>query len=261
MIKRTFTLIKRNFKEMMREPLSYVFCIGFPIVMITLFQVINRFTNGNTPIFINASLIPGIMVFSFTFVMLTMALLVSKDKQTALIRRLYISPAKPVEFILSYAFCGLVIGIIQAVLCVFTGFIISLIMQNAYFSFGTSVLLVLSQIPMLLICIFLGILFGSLLNDKSAPAVTSIFISASGILGGAWMPLDTMGGFETFCRFLPFYPSVYIGRTITGALHTYPSTPYVFDNVAYLGLIPIGIFLILGITFSVLVFKKQTTNE
>ena len=261
MLKRTFTLIKRNFKEMMREPLSYVFCIGFPIVMITLFQVINRFTNGNTPIFINASLIPGIMVFSFTFVMLTMALLVSKDKQTALIRRLYISPAKPVEFILSYAFCGLVIGIIQAVLCVFTGFIISLIMQNAYFSFGTSVLLVLSQIPMLLICIFLGILFGSLLNDKSAPAVTSIFISASGILGGAWMPLDTMGGFETFCRFLPFYPSVYIGRTITGALHTYPSTPYVFDNVAYLGLIPIGIFLILGITFSVLVFKKQTTNE
>ena len=261
MIKRTFILIKRNFKEMIRDPLSYVFCLGFPIIMIILFQVINRFTNGNTPIFNNASLIPGIMVFSFTFVMLTMTLLVSKDKQTALIKRLYISPVKPFEFILSYAFCGFVIGIIQAILCVFTGFILSLIMQSSYFSFGASILLILSQLPILLICIFLGILFGSLLNDKSAPAVTSIFISASGILGGAWMPLDTMGGFETFCRFLPFYPSVYIGRTITGALHTYPSTPYVFDNVAYLGLIPIGIFLILGITFSVLVFKKQTTTD
>jgi ABC-type polysaccharide/polyol phosphate export permease len=36
------------------------------------------------------------------------------------------------------------------------------------------------------------------------------------MLGGCWMSLDLMGGFEKFCRFLPFYPAVRISREVFG---------------------------------------------
>ena len=69
---------KRNLKEILRDPIIYVFCIGFPIAMFFLFYIINKFSNGHTPTFEVLSLLPGIIVFSYSFVMLTLAIIVSK---------------------------------------------------------------------------------------------------------------------------------------------------------------------------------------
>ena len=258
-MKRTFAFVRRNLLEMLRDPLIYIFCLGFPVVMIVLFQVINRYTNGATPMFDAVSLVPAMMCFSFTFVMLLVSLLVSKDRTTAFLVRLYTSPMTTSDFVLGYTLPCLTVGVGQEAVCLFAGWITSLIMGGAYFSVGAAFLLMLEMLPMLLICIFGGVLFGSVLNDKSAPAISSVFISAAGILGGCWMPLDTMGGFETFCRVLPFYPTVYIGRVITGATHTPMGgdvgAPYVFDGVAELGLIPIFLFLAVTFSLALVAFK------
>ena len=37
---RTINFSKRNLKEIIRDPLIYIFCLGFPIVMLILFQII-----------------------------------------------------------------------------------------------------------------------------------------------------------------------------------------------------------------------------
>lgn len=265
-MRRTYAFIKRNVLEMLRDPLVYIFCLGFPVVMLALFQIINKYTAGNTPMFGAKALIPGIMMFSFTFVMLMVSLLVSKDLSTAFLTRLFTSPMKTWEYVLGYALPCLAVGVGQEIVCVFVGWIVSLIVGGGYFTFGAAILLMLEMLPMLLICIAFGVLFGSVLNDKSAPAISSVFISAAGILGGAWMPLDIMGGFETFCRFLPFYPSVYIGRVITGGVHTVPdpvtgqAVTYAFDSVAKLGVIPIAVFLVAGCVFAVLAFKSRMTG-
>lgn len=74
------------------------------------------------------------------------------------------------------------------------------------------------------------------------------------------MPIESMGGFETFCRFLPFYPSVYIGRIPTGATNVFGAT-YTFDKVAILGLIPIGVFLIASVVLSFLAFRKDMMGD
>ena len=252
--------IKRNLLEMLRDPLIYVFCVGFPAVMIVLFQVINRFTNGNTPVFEAASLIPGIMVFSFSFVMLIVSLLISKDKTSSFIVRLYTSPMRTADFIIGYAVPCFFVGLGQEVVCLLFGWVVTLITGGTYFSFGAALLLALEMLPALITNIFFGISIGSMLGDKSAPGICSVFISAAGILGGAWMPLDTMGGFETFCRCLPFYPSVYIGRVITGAVHTptgpQPPAQYAFDSVAALGIIPVALFLVAGIVIAALAFRR-----
>ena len=33
---------KRNLRELLRDPLSYVFCLGLPLVMLVIFIVISR---------------------------------------------------------------------------------------------------------------------------------------------------------------------------------------------------------------------------
>lgn len=266
-MKKAILFARRNALETLRDPVLYIFCLGFPVAMLALFQVINHYTRGETPGFEPASLVPGIMMFSFTFVMLTMSLLVSRDKSTALLRRLYASPLRSYQFVLGYAIPAVVIGVVQAFICVGAGALLAVVTGSAYFSFGSALLLILSQLPILLFCVFLGILFGALLNDKSAPGITSVFITASGILGGAWMPLDTMGSFETFCRFLPFYPSVVIGRIITGARHsvtdytTLYAPPYTFDRAAKLGLIPLILYPLAAVILSFLLFRRQMRKD
>ena len=87
-----------------------------------------------------------------------------------------------------------------------------------------------------------------------------MFISLAGILGGCWMPIETMGGFETFCRFLPFYPSVYIGRIITNAKNAL-GIAYSFNDVAGLGLIPIILFMISSIVLAIIAFKNNMVSD
>ena len=257
---RILNFSKRNLKEVLRDPIIYVFCIGFPVIMLALFQIINKYTAGNTPMFELKALLPAIIMFSYTFVMLTMALLVSKDRQTSFLKRLYSSPMKPCDFILGYSFVGIIVGIVQTIVCIVSAFIISLITNAPFISFSQTMLLIVSQLPILLTCVFLGILFGSLLSDKGAPGVCSVFISLAGMLGGCWMPLETMGNFEVFCRWLPFYPSVYLGKVVTQAVSSLGIT-YAFDNIAKLGLLPIMLYMVLSIVLSIVVFRKNMIND
>lgn len=259
-MKKTLNFFKRNLKEILRDPIIYVFCLGFPVVMFVLFFVINSFTDGNTSMFEMRALLPAIIVFSQSFVMLTLSIVVSKDRQTFFLKRLYSSPMKAHDFILGYFFVGLFIGILQAVICVLTGFIIALFTHSSYVSFLNILLLIVSQIPMLVINIFLGILFGTVFNDKTAPGICSIFISLAGIFGGCWIPLETMGKFETFCRFMPFYPSVFIGRIITNATNSFGSA-YAFNDVAIFGVVLIAICMLFCVFFAVFAFKKNMTSD
>lgn len=258
----TNAFIKRNFLEMLRDPLSYVFSIGFPVVMIMLFSVIGKYAEGVDVMFGAKTLIPGMMMFSFTFVMMLSSLLVAKDRTSAFVIRLYTSPMRTADFVLGYTVPFFVVGIAQEVACLAFGGLIALITGGSFFSFGAALLLMLEMLPMLLICICLGVFFGSVLNEKAAPGISSVFISAAGILGGAWMPLDTMGGFETFCRCLPFYPSVYIGRVITGASHSLPDMgAYTFDNVAAFGIIPIAVFLVAFAALALVAFRRNMSSD
>jgi ABC-2 type transport system permease protein len=167
---------------------------------------------------------------------------------------------KSYHFISGYFIVGLVVGLLQTLVCVITGFVIALISNVGFISIGNILLLIIAQLPILITNIFLGILFGTVLNDKSAPGICSVFISLAGILGGCWMPIETMGAFETFCRFLPFYPSVYIGRIITNSTNALGIT-YSFNNIAGFGLIPISLFMIVSVFLTIIAFNKNMVSD
>ncbi len=257
---RTLNFAKRNVKEILRDPVIYIFCLGFPLVMLILFAVIGKYSGGNTPMFHLNSLLPAIIMFSYTFVMIVMALLVSKDRQTSFLKRLYSSPMKSYQFIFGYVIVGFIIGIFQTLICIVSGFIMSLCVGTKFISFFNLLLLIVSQLPILITFVFLGVLFGTIFNDKTAPGICSILISLAGILGGCWMPLEVMGNFEVFCRLLPFYPSVYIGRIVTGGV-TALGDVYTFNMIAALGFIPLFGFMIASVVLSCVVFKLQMVSD
>ncbi len=71
------------------------------------------------------------------------------------------------------------------------------------------------------------------------------------------MPLDSMGGFEDFCCFLPFYPSVVLGRITTGALTSFGEA----YRMSGIGIGSLCIFLVVSIVFSILAFRRQMTHS
>ena len=235
-MKKSLLFMKRNLLEMVRDPLLYIFCAGFPIAMVLMFQIIIHNTKEMLPTFEITSLIPGIMMFSYSLLMLMSGLLVSKDRTSAFLKRLFTSPMKPYQFIIGYFIPFFLIGFIQTLICLATGYIAAGIDGFLFATFPQALLLVLAMMPIMIINVSLGMLFGTLMNDKSAPAISSIFIS-----GGAWMPVDTMGNFEKVVSFFPFYPSTALGRIVMKAPHlAYSSSGepiiefFTFTNTAYL---------------------------
>ena len=210
---RCLVFAKRVARELLRDPLSYVFCLGFPIFMLLLFAVINACmpAEAQMTIFRLESITPGIGMFGLTFIMLFVAIQISKDRETSLLMRLYTSPMRALDFVLGYAMPALVIALAQMVICFAAAAVIGLFTGESLPLAG-SVLSILSLLPSAVLFIALGILFGSLLSDKAAPGVSSIFITASSLMGGIWMPLDTMESLRRVCAAFPFYHAVEAAR-------------------------------------------------
>ena len=106
---------KRTVKEILRDPLSYIFCLGFPIIMLIIMTIVNESIpkQANMTVFQIQNLAPGIAYFGMTFVMLFACIQVSKDRNTALIMRLHASPMKSYDFILGYTLSVIIIALLQ----------------------------------------------------------------------------------------------------------------------------------------------------
>ena len=117
---RVLTLTKRNLKEIIRDPISLIFIIGLPLLMEVLFYLI---FHELTSQFEMKYLAPGIVVFSQAFLSLFIGLLISIDRTTSFLTRLFVSKAKSYEFILSYALALIPIVLVQSILFFLVGII------------------------------------------------------------------------------------------------------------------------------------------
>ena len=204
----------RTWKEIMRDPLSYIFCVGFPLVMLVIMSVIDKSipAEAGMQVFRIRNLAPGIAYFGLTFVMLFTSVQVSKDRTTALLLRLYASPMKPVEYIFGYTMPVVVLAAVQMVICFGVSCVIGFCTGD---SLGVVEMLLsmVALLPSVFLFVGFGILFGTLVNEKAAPGLCSILISAAGMIGGIWMDIDGLGGaIKTVARALPFYHGVSLAR-------------------------------------------------
>lgn len=204
---RWFSFSKRNFKELLRDPLSYIFCLGFPLVMLAVMTLVDKSipAEAAVSIFKIDKLSGGIIVFGHTFLMLFSVLTVSKDRGKAFLNRMYASPMCAFDFILGYIFPMIVLGLGQT-LCTVAGALIISLFTDVSFKLSGILFVFVGMLPSLFLFIGIGMLFGTLFNEKAAPGICSIIISLASFLGGIWFDVDSVGGvMNKLCKCLPFY--------------------------------------------------------
>lgn len=198
----------RNMKEIIRDPLTALFGLAFPVVLLLLLSAIQA--NIPVPLFEPASLAPGIAVFSLSFMTLFSSMLISKDRSGAFLARLLSTPLTPWDFIAGYALPLIPLSLVQTVFCyicaVFLGLTPSV---NIVFA-------ILLTLPAAVFYIALGLVFGSLLNEKQVGGICgALLTNLSAWLSGAWFDLDLVGGaFKKIAELLPFSHAVELGRAI-----------------------------------------------
>ena len=203
---RMLTFAKRNAREILRDPLTLFFGLGFPLVLILLLSAIQA--NIPVPLFEIQHLTPGITVFGLSFMTLFSATLISKDRGSSLLQRLYTTPLTPLDFILGYTLPILPIAIAQSAICYAVALCLGLeITLNILYA-------ILLIVPVSLFYIALGLLFGSILNDKQVGGICgALLTNLSAWLSGVWFDLELVGGaFKKIAYALPFVHAVELER-------------------------------------------------
>lgn len=211
---RSLIFAQRTGKEILRDPLTFIFCLGFPLVMLLIMTIVNKSipAEAGMVIFNLPYLAPGIAIFGFTFIMLFSCLQVSKDRSTSFLIRLYASPMKPMDYIAGYTLPILFIAVMQSVITFVAAMLIGAVSGDTL-SVGRVLLCIGLMLPSALMYLGFGMLFGTILSEKAAPGICSILITAASMLGGIWMDMDAIGGtFANVCRVLPFYQGVKAAR-------------------------------------------------
>lgn len=207
---RTMVFASRNVKEILRDAFTLIFGILFPVVLLVLLSAINRSIpeEAGMKLFDVENLMPGIAVFGLSFISLFTATLVSKDRCTSFILRLFTSPLKPSQYIAGYTLPLLPMATVQIAFC----YLVS-------FAFGMKasanlLLAIVVNIPAMVLFIAVGLLCGTVLNDKAVGGVCgALLTNLSAWLSGTWFDLSLVGGtFEKIADLLPFSHAVKAGR-------------------------------------------------
>lgn len=235
------TFAKRNLLEMVRDPLTLFFGLGFPLVLILLLSAIQA--NIPVSLFEIESLAPGITIFGLSFMTLFSATIIARDRESAFLQRLYTSPMTPADFIFGYALPVVPIAVSQSIICYAVSFALGLKPSvNVIWA-------VLFVIPISLFYIALGLLCGSLFNVKQVGGICgALLTNLSAWLSGVWFDLDLVGGaFKKIADALPFVHTVEIERAvISGSI----------DGILPCVLTVFG-YTIITLFFAVFAFNRQ----
>ena len=195
---RMVTFAKRCCKEILRDPVNLFFGLGFPLVLLLLLSSLQK--NIPVSLFEIATLAPGITVFGLSFITMFSASLISKDRETAFLQRLYTTPLTGLDFILGYMLPLLPIALGQAALCFLFSIPLGLTVRIHI------IYAIIGIIPMAVFNIALGLLCGSLLGTKQVGGVCgALLTNLSAYLSGVWFDLNLVGGFfEKIAYALPF---------------------------------------------------------
>lgn len=205
---KTLTFAKRCAKEILRDPLNLCFGLGFPLVLLFLLSAIQA--NVPVSLFEIDTLTPGITVFGLSFISLFSATLIAKDRESALLQRLYTTPLRGVDFIIGYMLPLLPIALGQTVICYLAAIPLGLTVSvNIIYA-------VIGIIPMAVFNIALGLLCGSVLGVKQVGGICGALLSnLSAWLSGVWFDLELVGGaFEKAAEAFPFFHAAEIEKAL-----------------------------------------------
>ena len=207
---RALAFASRNTKEIVRDMLTLMFGIGFPIVLLLLLSAINKsIPEGSGPsMFSIDQLAPGITVFGLSFLSLFSSMLIAKDRTTSFMLRLFTSPLTPSDFIIGYTLPMLPMALAQTAVCYVCALPLGM-------SFSVGLLAAIAvNIPIAIVFIALGLLFGSILSEKAVGGVCgALLTNLSAWFSNIWFDTSLVGGaFAKVADILPFAHAVSAAR-------------------------------------------------
>lgn len=218
---RIFLFAKRNIKEILRDPVNFFFSLGFPLALLTLLSIINNSipAEAKNTMFKIKNLAPGLAMFGSVFMALFAGMLLSKDRTSSFLMRLFTSPMTAPDFILGYTLPMMVMTIAQATITFLVAGTFGLdININILFA------VIITALTSLLF-VGTGLFFGSVLNEKAVGGVCgALLTNVAGWLSGVFIPVDLIGGpLKMITNILPFYHSVQtIKEVLNGNFHNIP---------------------------------------
>jgi ABC-2 type transport system permease protein len=209
-----FLFAKRNTKEILRDPINLFFALGFPLVLLFLFSVINSAipAEANNDMFLIENTAPGIATFGTVFFALFSGMLLAKDRTTSFLMRLFAAPMTSMDYIFGYTLPVLVMAAIQGIITFSAAALLGLPLSV------NMLLAVLVMLPIAILYVGVGLLCGSLLNEKAVGGICgALLTNIAGWFSGVWIPLDLIGGaFKQVAEVLPFYHGVEAAKDAIG---------------------------------------------
>lgn len=228
----------RNSKEILRDRLNVIFGLGFPLIVLLLLTLIQ--SNVPVELFALPKLTPGVAVFGLSFVSLFSATVISKDRSSSLMLRLYSSPLRPADYILGYTLPLLPMSIAQSLICFAVAILLGL-------EWSVNILLSIAVlIPAMIVFIAIGLICGTLLNDKQVGGVCgALLTNLTAWLSDIWFDVSLVGDvFEKIANALPFIHAVKAGRYAYSGEYSaiMPALWWVIGYAAVLTLIAVAVF-------------------
>lgn len=246
---RTFIFSKRNTKEILRDPINLFFGLAFPLILMFLFTAINSNIpkEAQNTMFAPEQMVPGVAVFGTVFMALFSGVLLSNDRASSFLMRLYSSPMSSVNFIMGYTLPMIIMALVQSIITFSVALIIGFPLTFNIF------IAIAAIIPVTLLFIGTGLLCGSLMNSKAVGGFCgALLTNLAGWFSGIWFPLDLLGGtFKVIANFLPFYHSAEAVRA--GLAGNFKE---IFLHLSVVLLYTIIIFL-----FAIFVFRKRMSRD
>jgi len=236
---RMLTFANRNTKEILRDPLTLFFGLGFPLVLILLLSAIQA--NIPVELFEIQHLTPGVTVFGLAFMTLFSATIIAKDRGSSLLQRLYTTPLTPLDFILGYTLPIIPISVAQCAICYIAAIVLGLdITINILYA-------VVCIIPVSILYIAIGLLCGSVLSYKQVGGICgALLTNLSAWLSGVWFDLELVGGaFKKIAYALPFVHAVEMERAMLAGDFSgiFPHLWWVLGYAAVLFVLAVLMFL------------------
>ena len=221
---RMLVFARRNAKEILRDPVNLGFGLGFPLALLLLLWAIDR----NVPVSIMPiqRLAPGISMFGLSFISLFSATLISRDRGSSFLARLFSSPLTAGDFILGYALPLLPMCVVQSLLCYLLALVLGL-------EAGWELLPAMAVLlPADIFFIGVGLLCGNL----------------AALLSGTWFDVEMVGGwYASLARALPFVHAVDAGRAALAG-----DWAVLWPNLLW-----VAGYAVVFLTAAVIVFRKK----
>ncbi len=241
--KKIIALVKMELKKLYREPATLFLMIIFPLILTLFFGLGFKDIDSGTPGVSQFDvMVPGLYAFVCIFIIMTVAMTFSEDRENGLLRRMNTTPLTSGEFIGSHVLTNTLISILQVVIVVVLSFLWGYSGDISGLGMAFVFMIFLS------VCsVGLGLITATIAKSPgAATGISFIFIMPQMFLGTYIIPSGTTG------MIAMFLPSAYVTDGITMLFNGVPLT----NPIIWIKLVTVALISVVIVIVGIFLFKK-----